>query len=132
MNARLQLATAAEHKVAADLATRGLGVAWPTGHGHPFDLILIRPNAALERIQVKHSRSDGRTLKVKCASTSDWVQYSYRPEMVEWIAVWDETSDRCYYLPIGEANERQVNLRLVDTRNGQRVGIRWTRDYTEI
>jgi hypothetical protein len=133
MNKRLQLAVTAEQKVAADLVSRGLGIAWPLGHSHPFDLILIRPHdASLERIQVKSARSDGRTLLVKCHSSSEWVYYSYGPEMVDWIAVWDETTDTCYYLPIEEATKSYATLRLVEPRNGQKIGIRWARDYTEI
>ena len=129
---RLQLGNTAEHKVAADLAVRGLGVAWPTSHGHPFDLILIRPSSSLERVQVKHTRSDGSALKVRCDSRSEWVQYSYDPKMVDWIAVWDESTDCCYYLPIREANAHEVTLRLAEPLNGQRSGIRWAADYTDI
>jgi hypothetical protein len=54
------------------------------------------------------------------------------PEMVEWIAVWDETTDACYFLPIEEANTRQVTLRFTATRNGQKAGVRWAQDYTSI
>jgi hypothetical protein len=132
MNEQLQLAVTAEMKVATDLIERGLGIAWPSGHGHPFDLILIRPDASLERVQVKHARSDGRTLLVKCHSSSEWVYYSYDPEMVDWIAAWDETTDTCYYLPIEEATKSYATLRLDETQNGQKVGIRWAKDYTEI
>lgn len=132
MNSKLIRAVAAEHKVAADLAARGLGVAWPTGHGHPFDLILIRDEGTLERVQVKYTQSDGDTIKVKCASTSAWVQYSYTNEIVEWIAVWDETTDRCYYLPAEQANGRQVTLRLTAPQNRQVKGIRWARDFLAV
>jgi hypothetical protein len=133
MNKRLQLALIAEHKVAMDLMDRGYRVAWPAGHGQPFDLILIRPHdASLERIQVKHARSNGSVVKVKCHSSSEWVYYSYTPEMVEWIAAWDETTDTCYYVPIDEAGKSTVTLRLNETRNGQKARIRWAKDYTEI
>ena len=132
MNTRLQLAATAEHKVAADLSARGLGVAWPTGHGHPFDLILVRQDSSLERVQVKHTRSNGRILKIRCDSRSEWVQYSYRPGMVEWIAVWDETTDACFYLPIQEANDHEVTLRLAEPLNRQQLGIRWAADYRSI
>jgi hypothetical protein len=132
MNKRLQLGMTAELKVAADLSARGFGIAWPSGHGLPFDLILIRPNGALERVQIKSARSDGRKLLVKCHSSSEWAYYSYGPDMVDWIAVWDETADSCYYLPIDEAGKSYVTLRLDHPRNGQKVGIRWAQDYTEI
>jgi hypothetical protein len=121
-----------EAMVIADLVRRGFGVALPLGHSWPFDLVLIRPDGTLERVQVKYARSDGAVLPVKCASTSGWVQYSYHAGIVDWIAVWDSTTGDCFYLPIGEARHREVRLRLRPPRNGQRKGIRWADDYRNL
>lgn len=132
MNPRQRRSTRAEHEVAADLVRRGLGVAWPTTPALPFDLVLIRPEFTMERVQVKYGRSDGAVLAVKCASTSDWVQYSYGPDMVDWIGVWDETTDTCFYLPVAEARRRDVRLRFTPPRNGQVKGVRWASDYRAI
>jgi hypothetical protein len=48
----------AELTVAVDLLRRGHKVAIPYGEDCDFDLVLIRDNR-LERVQVKHARSDG-------------------------------------------------------------------------
>ena len=59
----------AELKVAADLLSRGHRIAFPFGDDWDYDLILCR-GARLERVQVKHTRSNGRTMEVKCRSHS--------------------------------------------------------------
>lgn len=132
MNTRLLRGSQAEHRVAFDLVRRGYGVAWPSSPGHPFDLVLIRPDHRLERVQVKCACSDGEVVAVKCASTSDWVQYSYSSDMVDWIAVWDETTDACYYLRADDAARREVRLRLTPPKNGQVEKVRWAADHRSI
>jgi hypothetical protein len=51
--------------------------------------------------------------------------------MIDWIAVYDRTSDRCYYCPSTElgAGRSELSLRLTPARNGQRLGIRDASDY---
>jgi hypothetical protein len=58
----------------------------------------------------------------------------YTAKMIDWIAVYDRTSDRCYYLPsseLGPTGRSDLTLRLRPARNGQRIGIRHAADYTE-
>lgn len=59
----------AELMVAADLAGRGYRVAFPYGEDCDCDLILDRGNA-LERVQVKYTRSNGGVVTVRCSSHS--------------------------------------------------------------
>lgn len=122
-----------EAMVLADLRRRGYGVAIPFGHDLPFDLILVRPETgALERVQCKYTESDGRVIKVKCHSSSDWVAYAYTSDSVDWIAVYDMTTDRCYYIHSSTFNGLgDLNLRLVPTVNNQRRRIRWARDHVD-
>jgi hypothetical protein len=120
-----------EAMVLADLQRKGYGVAIPFGHDLPFDLILIRrQTGALERVQCKYTASDGRALDVRCFSTSAWVRHTYLAAEVDWIAVYDATTERCYYVPSevwgGLARPR---LRLAPASNGQRRGIRWADDF---
>jgi hypothetical protein len=119
-----------EAMVLADLQRKGYGVAIPLGHDVPFDLILIRRRTlALERVQCKYTESDGRALDMRCFSTSAWVRHTYLAAEVDWIAVYDATTERCYYVPSavwgGLARPR---LRLAPASNGQRRGIRWAED----
>jgi hypothetical protein len=53
--------------------------------------------------------------------------------MIEWLAVYDVTTDCCYYLPASELGSGMslLHLRLGDARNNQRVGIRFASDYVD-
>ena len=115
-----------EAEVLADLQRKGYGVAIPFGHDLPFDLILIRKESGtLERVQCKYTESDGRALDVRCASYSAWVRHTYSADEVDWIAVYDATTDRCYYVHSSIwSGMVRPKLRLVAAANGQQKGIR--------
>jgi hypothetical protein len=54
--------------------------------------------------------------------------------MVDWIAVFDATTERCYYVPswmLGAAGLTDLRLRLVPARNGQLLRIRLAKDYLD-
>jgi hypothetical protein len=128
----------AELMVAADLRRRGHKIAIPYGEDWDYDLIVCRVGR-LERVQVKHTRSDGRTIKVKCLShslTNGRVRETkhYTAETVDWLAVWDATSARCYYVPAAMlgTGRSSIHLRLDAPRSGRRQGIHWASDYLEI
>lgn len=57
----------------------------------------------------------------------------YTAETIDWIAVYDRTSDHCYYLPADElgTGRNMLNLRLVPARNGQRIGVRDASEYVD-
>src|SRR4051812_9843196 len=128
----------AEMAVASDLMQRGYKVAFPYGEDWDYDLILCR-GQALERVQVKYTRSDGHVVQVRCRSqslTNGRVRATkrYTAETVDWIAVYDDRTARCFYVPSAElADGRSVlALRLTPARNGQRRRIRDAADYAEI
>lgn len=125
----------AELKVACDLRERGWGIAVPWGENSDFDLIAYRDDR-LERVQVKYTRSDGRAVIARCRSyslTNGKVRQTkhYTAETIDWIAVFDATTDRCFYVPASELGGGRscLTLRLKPTRNGQEIGIRYAEDY---
>jgi hypothetical protein len=125
----------AELKVAADLVDRGYRLAIPFGEDNDFDLILCRGDQ-LERVQVKYTESDGAVIAVKCYSdslTNGRVRQTkrYTSLMIDWLAVCDATSKRCFYIPAEELGDGRtiIHLRLAHARNGQRRGIRFADDY---
>jgi PD-(D/E)XK endonuclease len=127
----------AELKVAADLVERGYRIAIPFGEDIDFDLILIR-DGHLERVQVKYTESNGDFVIVRTRSlslTNGRVKQAkhYTAETVDWIAVCDKTTDRCYYMPASElgSGRSTFHLRLTEPRNGQRAGIRYAADYLD-
>ena len=124
--------------VATDLLRRGHKVAFPFGEDWDYDLILRRAGR-LERVQVKHARSDGRVLPVRCRShslTNGRVRATkhYTAATIDWLAVYDASSGACYYVPAVELGDgrSELLLRLTPARNGQRRGIRSATSYSDI
>jgi hypothetical protein len=129
----------AELKVAADLRSRGYKVAFPYGEDWHYDLILCRDDGSLERVQVKYARSDGQVVVIRPRSSSLTngkvkVVKCYTAAMIDWLAVWDATLDRCFYVPAAELGSGMymVHLRVSPTRNGQQQGIRVADRYTVV
>ena len=128
----------AELKVATDLLSRGYKIALPYGEDWDYDLILCR-GEKLERVQVKYTRSDGEVVEIRCRShslTNGRVRAvkHYTARTVDWIAVYEATSDRCYYLAseVLGTGRSILHLRLTPSRNGQIAGIRPATDYVDI
>ena len=131
------LGDTAELAVAHDLLRRGYGVAFPYGEDWDYDLIVCR-GEKLERVQVKYTRSDGVVIAVRSrsASLTNGKVKSYKyytSQTIDWMAVYDATTDKCYYLPasILGGGMSMLHLRLTEARNNQRVGVRYARDYVD-
>jgi hypothetical protein len=125
----------AELMVAADLRRKGYKVAIPFGEDWYYDLIIER-DGRLERVQVKYAESDGAVLMVRCLShslTNGKVRHTkkYTASTIDWLAVYDRFTDRCYYIPAAELGEGKslIHLRLTPARNGQRDGINFAEGY---
>ena len=54
--------------------------------------------------------------------------------MIDWMAIHDATTARCYYLPAAllGTGRTMLHLRVGPTANNQVVGTRWASDFTEI
>jgi PD-(D/E)XK endonuclease len=139
MAALKQKGDRAELEVARDLIRRGYRIAFPYGEDWDFDLIFSRPDShLLERVQVKYTASNGAVVYARARSaslTNGKVKAikRYTAETIDWLAVFDATSDRCYYLPAVElgAGMDSVTLRLTPPKNCQRAGIRYAADYVD-
>ncbi len=137
MAALKQKGDLAELKVAADLIERGCRLSIPFGEDCDYDLIADF-EGRLHRIQVKFTESNGSRILLRCrlhSLTKGKVRQTkhYTASMVDWIAVYDRTSNRCYYCPSTElgAGRSELSLRLTPARNGQRLGIRNASDYLD-
>ena len=124
--------------IAADLIRRGYKIAIPYGEDWDFDLIVCR-DERLERVQCKYTRSDGAVLIVRPLSqslTNGKVKTikQYTADMIEWLAVYDATTERCYYVPAAELGSgmRMMSLRLTPARNNQHRRVRPASRYLEI
>jgi hypothetical protein len=58
----------------------------------------------------------------------------YTADTVDWIAAYDSTSGRCFYVPASElgAGRSSLTLRLTPARNAQIARIRQADAYTSI
>jgi hypothetical protein len=104
-----------------------------------YDLILCRQDGRLERVQVKHSCSDGRVIEVRCRSqslTNGKVRATkhYTLRLIDWLAVWDRTLDRCFYVPASElgVGMHVLALRIAPPLNRRHRGIRLAERYSAI
>ncbi len=127
----------AELMVAADLLRRGYKIAIPYGEDCDFDLVLRGDR--LERVQVKHVRSDGSAITVRCRShslTNGKIRRikHYTAETIDFIAVYDVTTDCCYYVPASElgSGRSTLTLRIVPAKNGQKLGTREAANYLSL
>ena len=127
----------AELTVAADLVKRGYRVAFPFGEDSDFDLLFWRAGEReLERVQVKHATSDGEVVIVLPRShslTNGKVRATkyYTSETIDWLAVFDATTERILYIPAHEfgAGMTCMHVRLTPARNNQRLRVRMADRY---
>ncbi|HVE68654.1 MAG TPA: group I intron-associated PD-(D/E)XK endonuclease [Solirubrobacteraceae bacterium] len=126
MAALKQKGDLAELMVAADIVRQGHRIALPWGEDNDYDLIVDR-DGHLERVQVKHARSDGTTIVVRCRShslTNGRVRRTkhYTAATIDWLAVYDATTAQCYYVPASELGEGRsmIHLRLRPTARNRR------------
>lgn len=123
-----------EAMVIADLIRQGHDIAIPFGHNLRFDLIVVRKeNGNLEKVQVKYRTSNGITFRATVRSASAWVRHRYTSDEVDWLAVYEAITSQCIYLPasVWDGHE-ELTLRLEPTRNGQKKGIRWAAEFSEL
>lgn len=127
-----QKGSVAEIAVLQEAVRRGYRVSIPYGEDGLYDLVVDR-SGRLERVQCKYVQSDGRVLVVKCVSTNNWGTRRYTVADVEWLAVIDATTNRCYFIPsalIGSGRS-VLHLRLDPARNGQERRVRYAADFLE-
>lgn len=119
--------------ILADIMKKGYKAAMPIGEDWRYDLIVER-RGKLERVQCKYTESDGKRIKVRCKSSNNWSTVSYTSSNIDWLAVYDKTSDSCFYIPselLGENGRREIYLRLKPTKNNQKKNVRLAEDYKE-
>ena len=90
-------------------------------------------------MQCKYTESNGVFITVRCRShslTKGKIKATkhYTAAMIDWLAVHDVTTNRCYYVPAAELGDGmwEMRLRLEAARNNQRQLVRPATDYLEI
>ena len=128
----------AELAVATDLVRQGHRVAFPFGEDCDCDVLVDR-GGGYERVQVKYVTPDGDALVVRARSLSLTAGRviavkRYTAALIDWLAAYDASTGRCYYVPAEElgAGQSTLTLRLAPARNGQRSGIRIAKEYEQL
>lgn len=119
-----------EALILADILRRGYSVALPVGEDCSFDIIVER-KGVLEKVQCKYTESKNGVISVKCRSCNNWTNKKYSSKEIDWIACYDNTSDKCYYIPsvlLGNGRTA-INLRLVPPKNNQRKKILFASEF---
>jgi hypothetical protein len=123
----------AEAEVMAAAVRLDLGFLRPLSEGSRYDLAIDVGDQIL-RVQCKWTRLRGETFTARCITSRytprGYVRTTYSRDEVDAIAVYVPDIDKCYLIPIAEAEGcGSVSLRLGPTGNNQAIGIRWARDY---
>ena len=122
-----QKGTIAELAIARAAYELGIDVYSPMGEGGRYDLIFDFVDR-LVRVQCKWARRYGDVIVVRCYSarrTRDGlIRRPYEPGEVDAFAAY------CADLPCESFPRRnQIQLRVADTRNNQKLRINWAEDY---
>lgn len=122
-------------KVIADLTAKGFSLSVPLNEGERYDLIADNGEELL-RVQCKYTESNGEFVIARPRSVTHTgyrakVAHKYTGEEIDLLAVYDATSDSCFYIPADElgAGMDEFRLRLTPPKNNQVRGIRWAKDY---
>jgi hypothetical protein len=120
---------AAEAAVLKALVGAGIQALVPFGGGFPFDLGAATDAGELVRLQVKSGRVVNGCVEFNCHSTDHGRgQLDYRGR-ADLIAVYVETLDRVFVVPVDDCPSSKGYLRLAAARNNQRRRVRYADDY---
>lgn len=118
--------------IMAEAMKRGYKVAIPVGEDWRYDLIVLR-QGKLERVQCKYTESDGQYINVRCRSSNNWQTLKYTADEIDWLAVYDKTTDQCYFVPASELGDgkSELHLRVQPPKNGQVKKVRLAEGYKD-
>lgn len=118
--------------VMADALKRGYKVALPLGEDWRYDLIVLRSGRLL-RIQCKYVESTNGVIKVRCETHDGRSYYKYKQDDLDYIAVYDKITEKCYYISCSYLGEGRgsLSLRTVKTKNGQKLKTYNAEDFTQ-
>ena len=120
-----------EQQVAIEFLKLGIQVSKPLVQSSKYDFI-VDINNKLYKIQVKTSTLKENSHITFATSTSHTntqgtINLTYSENDVDFFATMYE--GQCYLIPRAECGKRAQSLRIIPTKNGQTVGIKFAKDY---
>ena len=118
-----------EAKILSELISKGYDVYIPFS-GHSRDDLIVNRNGNLERVQCKYVESNNIVIKINCYSGDRSKKNSiYTPDEIDWLIVYDKTTDKCYYIPSSKLNTGKLHIRLNPPKNNQKKFINDAQDF---
>lgn len=122
----------AEANVLTRLKSIGDVVSIPFGDNARYDMIRDNGNS-LQKVQVKYGRFKNGKVKFNCSShlreNGSSVKSSYSKEHIDVFMIFCPETDEVYSVPVDEATNTEMCLRVEPTGNGQTKGINWAEEY---
>jgi hypothetical protein len=118
--------------VMADALRRGYKVAMPLGEDWRYDLIILK-NGQLVRVQCKYVESAKGVIKVRCETHDGRSYYKYKQDDLDYIAVYDKVTEKCYYVECSYLGNGRgsISLRTQEAKNGQKKKTFNAEDFTK-
>lgn len=102
----------AELRIAAELKKHGWSVLFPYTESQQYDLVAEKDEFV--RIQVKSSNCIGGAVKFHCycsnSSKSGNNETQYTEDDIDGIAVFNEDTGKCYWIPVSDINRYSMTL----------------------
>lgn len=119
-----------EALIMADILRRGYRVALPVGEDWRYDLIVLR-GKLFERVQCKYTESKNGVISVICRNCNHRSVKKYNSSEVDWIACYDNTTNKCYYIPSSFLGDGRavISLRLTPPKNNQQKNVLYAKEF---
>ncbi len=122
-----------EARILAELVQEGFDVLVPFGEGLRYDLLIDRKAESFTRIQCKTGKLIDGVVRFNAYSVSRAKKnVPYTPEEIDYFACFCPQTNEVYYVPVREAVQGTVYLRVEPARNNQSKGIKHARDYMHL
>lgn len=123
----------AEAVIAAEATKLGIEVLRPMTEHCRYDMAFEIAGALL-RVQCKWAPRRGDVVTIKLTSSRlNWkgqIVTTYASQEIDLVAAYCPDTGGCYLIPGELACDRSaIQLRLAETRNGQRASLHWASDY---
>jgi len=122
----------AEAVIMSQFVRNNIPVLLPFGDNEKYDLV-IELNNQFKSVQIKYGRYESNCVAADIRHRIGVKRIDYETyfDKVDFIAIWCETNDKSYLLPLQEfGNKTQVRLRLNPPINNSCIStVCWARDY---
>jgi hypothetical protein len=118
-----------EHRVVADLISKGYRVHKPLSESLPYDLV-VSIKGFFFKIQVKYVTLKRGYIETSPRSINSRKKYSVNIDF-DMLAIFCPDTQECYYVWRNEF-EGSIRLRFRKPKNNQGKGVHLAKDYTEI